>query len=167
MNGEERRKRILLLLNNEESPLSASFLAKKFNVSRQVIVGDIALLRALGNYIEAQSKGYVMLKDDNSYSRYSVIVKHDPIDTKLELDSLIDANVIIEDVTINHPVYGLLRGYLHIKTHDDVTIFLDSNPNLLSSLTDGVHVHTLLYKDKKDLDNALSVLQKLNFLYID
>lgn len=46
MDGENRRKTLLDLLAAAEEPLSGSALAKKLGVSRQVIVQDIALLRA-------------------------------------------------------------------------------------------------------------------------
>ena len=47
MKAEERRKIISQTLTADQ-PISATALAGKFSVSRQIIVGDIALLREIG-----------------------------------------------------------------------------------------------------------------------
>ena len=60
IDGEARRKEILHTLANEEKPVSASKFASRFQVSRQIIVGDIALLRASGATIIATARGYVL-----------------------------------------------------------------------------------------------------------
>ena len=46
MSGEERRGKIIQALKNSDKAVSATTLAKEFDVSRQVIVQDVALLRA-------------------------------------------------------------------------------------------------------------------------
>lgn len=48
MSGEERRGKIIQALKNSDKAVSATTLAKEFDVSRQVIVQDVALLRANG-----------------------------------------------------------------------------------------------------------------------
>ena len=58
MTGEERRRKIAEMLG--ENPLSATKLAEKFGVSRQVIVQDVALLRAEGREIVATNRGYIL-----------------------------------------------------------------------------------------------------------
>ena len=57
MSGEERRKQIIEKLG--EQPVSAGKLAEAFGVSRQVIVQDVALLRAEGEPVLSTSRGYV------------------------------------------------------------------------------------------------------------
>ena len=44
--GEERREHIIQLLTQTKKPISGTELARQMKVSRQVIVQDIALLRA-------------------------------------------------------------------------------------------------------------------------
>ena len=51
MEGDERRQFILKLLAGSESPLSGTEIAGKCGVSRQIIVQDIALLRATNKNI--------------------------------------------------------------------------------------------------------------------
>ena len=48
MNTAQRRTEILKLLQQEEKPVAARAMASQFGVSRQVIVQDIALIRAAG-----------------------------------------------------------------------------------------------------------------------
>lgn len=48
MNGQERRREIRELLESSAAKIRGSDLAKRFSVSRQVIVGDVALLKAEG-----------------------------------------------------------------------------------------------------------------------
>ena len=49
MDGNKRRQAIIDILKNSLQPVSGTYLAKTLQVSRQVIVQDIALLRA-GDY---------------------------------------------------------------------------------------------------------------------
>ena len=60
MTGEERRIKILKKLEDAEAPLSGSSLAKLFHVSRQIIVQDIALIRAENHGIVSTNKGYIL-----------------------------------------------------------------------------------------------------------
>jgi len=59
MDADLRREYVLNAIKQQSKPVSASFLAKELNVSRQVIVGDVALLRAQGNDIIATARGYM------------------------------------------------------------------------------------------------------------
>ena len=59
MDAKTRRKEILNIIKYNMEPVSGSALAKKLNVSRQVIVQDIALLRAENNDIISTHKGYI------------------------------------------------------------------------------------------------------------
>ena len=60
MNAKERRQAILEQLKRAEKPVSATALARQYGVSRQIIVGDVALLRAGGEPISATPRGYVL-----------------------------------------------------------------------------------------------------------
>ncbi len=62
MAGEDRRKKILQLLKGQI--LNGSQLAKQLNVSRQVIVQDIALLRTSGSEILSTRQGYILSADN-------------------------------------------------------------------------------------------------------
>ena len=57
MDGEIRRREIVKRLRETEKPISATRFAKAFDVSRQIIVGDVALLRATGVEMSQQLEG--------------------------------------------------------------------------------------------------------------
>ena len=59
-NAMERREAVLERLRAAQAPVSAAALARQFSVSRQIIVGDVALLRAAGADITATPRGYVL-----------------------------------------------------------------------------------------------------------
>lgn len=65
MDGEQRRQAILSLLTGQEKPISGTYLAQTYNVGRQVIVQDVALLRAKGYDVLATARGYI-LNEENS-----------------------------------------------------------------------------------------------------
>ena len=61
MSGKERREEILQRITNSKTPVSGAALAKSCEVSRQVIVQDIALIRAAGYDVIATNRGYFPL----------------------------------------------------------------------------------------------------------
>lgn len=67
MAGEERRQEILKYIEESKKPVSGQKLAEIFHVSRQVIVQDIALLRAGDREILSTNRGYVY-KDEKKLS---------------------------------------------------------------------------------------------------
>lgn len=168
--GEERRKFILQLLANSESPITGTELAEKANVSRQVIVQDISLLKAKNHSIIATSQGYIYLKPVKEQMKHSMTLacKHTPEETEEELLLLVKCNVTVKNVIVEHPVYGDLTASLMIKTEKDVHEFMqkmrDKKASLLSELTDGVHLHTIESEHKSSLLEAEKVLKHRGFL---
>ena len=69
MEAASRRQAILDRLRTADRPVSASALAAGLNVSRQIIVGDIALLRAGGAEISAPPRGYVLPRATDGITR--------------------------------------------------------------------------------------------------
>ena len=142
MKAIERRKHILSLLQETSQPLSANYLAKEFGVSRQVIVGDIALLRAEGDLVLATPRGYLLQSSlaplEGAYIR-KIACQHGPEDVEKELTILLEGGAQILDVEIEHPIYGLLSGKLNITSFEDRDRFLDDLSHykgvLLSNLT--------------------------------
>lgn len=165
----ERRAEIALLLREASGPVSAAALAGRFSVSRQIIVGDIALLRASGTPIIATPRGYTLLpQPDRGITQITACV-HGPQDIGRELRAIVDAGGEVEDVMVEHPVYGQLTGALHIRSRYDVDAFLrriqeqDAQP--LSLLTSGVHLHTIRCPDTATLEHVLAALECEGVLY--
>ena len=67
--GELRREKILATLSAAEAPLSGSALGRACEVSRQVVVQDIALLRTQGWPIQSTNRGYVLEREATRPSR--------------------------------------------------------------------------------------------------
>lgn len=160
MSGNKRRQEILKELSNSERPIPARIFADEFSVSRQVIVGDIALLRAEGHPIIATNKGYLIKEETEGLLKKYIAMNHQKEQTRQELETFVKHGIVVESVTVEHPAYGEITGQLNIQTKEDIDEFLSLEPELLSALTRGVHIHTILCPDnhtylkvKKDLNS--------------
>ena len=163
----DRRQTILAMLQNAPSPVSAGTLAGKLGVSRQVIVGDIALLRAAGEEISATPRGYVMARPaPGAWVVRTVACVHTSAQMGDELRAMVDAGAEVVDVIVEHPVYGQLTGPLRLTCRRDVEEFLHraEGAEPLSSLTGGIHLHTLRAPSRAVLDRTLSALREQGFL---
>ncbi|MFK4566170.1 transcription repressor NadR [Enterococcus sp. UD-01] len=172
MDGVKRRELILSELENTDKPLSARRLAEKFKVSRQIIVGDVALLRAAGIEIIATARGYVLQAAGNKQGLVRKIAcQHLPEQTEEELMLIVSLGGEIVDVIVEHPIYGELTGGLHIQTEkevqDFVKLYQSSSAALLSELTEGVHLHTIRCEDEKTLERIKATLREKHILYQD
>lgn len=167
MTAEERRTAILDILTNSQRPVSASALAGRFGVSRQLIVGDVALLRAGGAPIIAAARGY-QLQTQNGLLRRTAC-RHRAEDMQTELQIMVDNGCTVLDVIVEHPVYGQLTGALQLSSRYDVQQFiLRSNAaQPLSCLTEGVHLHTLSCPDEAAFLRVEEQLAEAGFLLKD
>ena len=167
MDAEGRRKAILELLRASERPMSASALAGRFRVSRQIIVGDVALLRAGGADISATPRGYIIPQPAPGLLR-RVVCRHGSEEIGAELNAIVDNGCVVIDVIVEHPLYGQLTGALQIASRYDVGQFLKrvarSDARPLSDLTGGIHLHTLSCPDEDAYQRALAALRDLRVL---
>lgn len=168
MQREKRKDNIIQKLQSTGSPLSASSLAKEFGVSRQIIVGDIAILRAEGHDISATPRGY-MLPQVGTTPVYKIACKHDSSKILEELNAIVDCGGTLLDVSVEHPIYGELVGNLHIASRIDAKEFSDkiieSNAPPLSLLTDGIHLHAITCKDEATLERIKDKLRSIGILF--
>lgn len=165
MNGKRRRTYIYNLLSKSKEAISATSLAKRYKVSRQIIVGDIALLRAEGYHIIATPRGYII--DDSIKNTYIIAVNHSPQQTQEELELLVHAGAEVVNVMVDHPIYGELVGNLNIRTQQDIDDFTSKEGYLLSTLTNGIHLHTIVCEDDEHFHKISDLLKQHNFLYND
>ena len=165
MHSDERRKAIADVLRAANAPVSASALAEKFSVSRQIIVGDIALLRSSGEEILATPRGYVTPKEARGIVR-RVAVKHMPQEMEVELNTIVDNGCTVIDVIVDHPIYGQLTGPLQLSSRYDVAQFIARSHTAqpLSVLTGGIHLHTLLCPSEDAYRRVLDALRQAGFL---
>ena len=167
MDNHTRRDKILNIIQTSSAPVSATALSKEMGVSRQVIVGDVALLRAEGNDILSTPRGYVAAPKEKSVTK-RIAVNHSAEDTQLELYTLVDAGCTVEDVIVEHPIYGQLIGGLRISSRYDVDEFIrkskEENATPLSALTEGIHLHTLSANSEEQISMAIDKLKELGIL---
>lgn len=170
MEAASRRQAILDRLRTADRPVSASALAAGLNVSRQIIVGDIALLRAGGAEISATPRGYVLPRATDGITR-TIACRHTLAQTGQELDILVDNGCTVLDVIVEHPVYGQLTSQLQISSRYDVEQFLarirDSDAAPLSMLTGGLHLHTLCCPNEDAYTRACAALKAAGLLLDD
>lgn len=166
MNGKERRIRIIDLLKNSDVPLSGTQLSKQLGVSRQVIVQDIALLRANEYGIVSTNQGYV-LSDSVTRSRvFKVIHTDDEVEEELSL--FVDCGGRVEDVFVSHKIYNIVKAPMNIRSRLDVKKFMDSlasgKSSLLKNVTSGYHYHTVTAESEEILDYIHDALKERGFL---
>ncbi|MGG3798263.1 transcription repressor NadR [Metabacillus fastidiosus] len=169
--GEERRLFILNSLLKADSPITGGELASRANVSRQVIVQDISLLKAKNEPIIATSQGYLYLKTDavkEQFFEKIIACNHAPEKTKEELYTIVDHGVKVKNVIIEHSVYGDLTASIMVSNRREVDEFLKkiktANAGYLSRLTDGLHLHTLVADDLEKIQNACKELGEKGFI---
>ena len=170
LNGEERRSEIIHVLENSSKPVAGTELAKQFQVSRQVIVQDIALLRAVNKNILATNKGYVLFREKEQAGRIKriVCVCHGDDDIRSEFECVLDYGARILDCTVEHDIYGQISVDLVIQTMEDAEKFISqlgkSDSKSLNFLTDGVHYHTIEAGSLRILDAVERALDELGYL---
>ena len=168
MNAVNRRENIIQMLRQAADPVSAASLASALGVSRQIIVGDIALLRASGEKITSTPRGYVL--SEGGTSVYTLACVHGVEDTEKELNIMVDNGCKVLTVSVEHPVYGLLTGELQLANRYDVRQFVEKlqsgEVRPLSALTGGVHLHTLSCPDNECFERTRSQLEREGILYL-
>lgn len=166
MTGIQRRQAILEALSAAESPISGGMLAKLTGVSRQVVVQDIALLRTKGEPILATARGYVLDRPSGAVRLFKCL--HTEAQTEDELCAIVDAGGTVEDVIVNHRVYGRMSADLGISSRRDIERFMDdirsgkSSP--LLTVTSGYHFHHVSAADEAALDDIGRALEERGYL---
>lgn len=166
MTGSERREDIILQVQKSNSPLSGTKLASMYHVSRQVIVQDIALIRAAGYDIISTNRGYIL----NTVKTASRIYKVKHTDEQLgeELCAIVDLGGMIKNVMVNHRVYGHIEAELNIDSRRKVSEFIEDIHNGKSSplknITSDYHYHKVLADNEETLDMIEDMLREKNYL---
>lgn len=166
--ADGRRRQILRWLRARGGSIPGGEIAKHFRVSRQCVVQDMAILRAGGAEILATPSGYRLPENSRLAHRAILASRHAPERTEEELQILLDHGVRILDVIVEHPLYGELRGSLMLESRRDLQDFLAqvraSHAALLSTLTDGVHLHTVEASRPEMISRAKAELRARGFL---
>ena len=168
--AEARRASLLDALRSADAPVSGGQLANTLNVSRQVIVQDIALLRASGANITATPRGYITERGRGGLCRTVACIHNSLADMERELNIMVDNGCTVLDVVIEHAVYGQLTGELRLTSRHDVRQFIGritaEQAPPLSTLTGGIHLHTLLCPSDEVYERTVRELDAAGILFV-
>lgn len=166
MIGAERREKIIEYIKESQEPLSGTQLAQMLNVSRQVIVQDMALIRANGYDVISTNRGYVLRVSETANRVF--YVSHTDEELEDELCLIVDMGGKVVNVTVEHQVYGQLEAELNINSRRKVQEFVSdmkqgkSSP--LKNLTSNHHAHLVEAEDEHVLDEIEMQLKEKGFL---
>lgn len=169
MDSNIRREQILSIIKKRKEPIKGADLAGKFHVSRQIIVQDIAILRAAGEKIVATPQGYFLpFSTGDSMLQKTIACGHKMEEMYEELIIMVDMGAKILDVIVEHAIYGEIKAMLMIKSRKDLEKFIQEFRRLkaepLSSLTEGIHLHTIEVPDENTYKEILLKLQEYGYL---
>ena len=166
MTGSRRREEIVSKIKSSEVPVPGRELAKVYDVSRQVIVQDLAVIRASTPGILSTTKGYV-IQQDSSFTR-EFKVRHSQDKAAEELNLIVDCGGHVKNISISHRVYGRVTAEMDIRSRQDVNEFAEalrnSRSTVLSSATSGYHYHLIEASSEERLDLIEKQLGEAGFL---
>lgn len=170
MSGKERRDSIAHRLRGSREPVSGTKLAREFNVSRQVIVQDVAILRAAHMDIISTNRGYLLRNISGGKATRVFKMCNTDEQTEDELNTIVYYGGIVENDFVNHKVYGRVQVDLNIRSVRDVTEFIrgikSGKSSPLKNITSDYHYHTVSADSEETLDLIENALREKNYLII-
>lgn len=173
MDTVNRREVLLKLLKNTNESIKGTDLAERFGVTRQAIVQDIAILRARGVTILATPGGYIIPSNiDRSVIKKTIVCNHKGYEAlEDELRTIIDLGGRIIDVIVDHPLYGEIKSPINVDSRYELYEFMknikETNAEPLSSLTQGLHLHTIEVKSEEIYKLIEKALTDKNYLIME
>ncbi len=166
MRADDRRKALIAILQSENQAVTGSALSEALQVSRQIIVQDIAVLKAKGYEIISTHCGYLLA---SSPLRERVFkVRHTSADTPKELSAIVELGGSVADVFVWHKVYGKISANLNIFSPHGIEKFMEGIKSGKSSelmhITSGYHYHTVRAESEETLDRIGAKLDEMNFI---
>lgn len=170
LDGTARRAAVVDYLKTKSKPISGTELARHFGVSRQVIVQDIALLRAENRDILSTNKGYMLFQAQEKRTGCTavIMVRHTLEQTMDEFRSIVDFGGKVLNVSIDHDLYGQIQADLCINDMQDAEEFCNkmerSKSKPLKELTEDCHYHTIIAPSGKALELIKQELREKGIL---
>jgi len=165
MKADERRKAIVTLLLSRKDAVSGSVLSEECGVSRQIIVQDIALLKASGYEILSTHNGYVLQASPLAERVFKV--HHTTEETEDELSTIIGLGGTVVDVFVWHKVYGRIEAPLNIFSPLGIKQFIEGvrtgKSTELMTITGGYHYHTVRAESEAILDHIEEALKQKGY----
>lgn len=170
LDGERRREEIIRILEDSSNPVSGTELARRLKVSRQVIVQDVALLRAVNKNILSTNKGYLLFEPgrETGESKKAICVRHTTDQVLDEFYTIVDLGGKILDVVVEHELYGQIAVDLIIASRQDADEFYQkmkmNGVKPLKELTEDIHYHTIVARDEATIEQIEEALKKKGYL---
>lgn len=168
MDVEKRRAQILDTLQSSHTAISGDALSKQLGVSRQIIVQDIAVLKAANYTIMSTNRGYLLYPGLPIHNSRTFKVSHATNQIQDELNCIVDCGGIIRNVIVSHDVYGNITAELNISSRRDVDAFVKkvetSNAVPLKVLGGDIHSHLVEAENEAILDEIEKKLISLGYL---
>ena len=146
--------------------ISGTKLAEICQVSRQVIVQDVALIRASGYDILSTNRGYI-IQEQKSFQR-TFKVQHTEEQVEEEMNGIVDLGGKLLNVRVNHKVYGRMEAELNVGSRRKVNEFMEdirkgkSSP--LMKITSNYHYHLVEAESEEILDEIEAMLDAKGIL---
>ncbi len=160
MKAAERRKAIAELLASRKEPVTGAALAEQFDISRQIIVQDVTVLKGMGYEILSTKNGYILQRSPLVERVFKV--RHTSAETEDELSCIVSRGGTVVDVFVWHKVYGKITAPLHIFSDYQIKQFLEGvrsgRSSELMHITDGYHYHTVRAESEEILDEIARAL---------
>lgn len=167
MTGTERREFIIQHIKNSKHPVPGKTLAELCQVSRQVIVQDMALIRTAGYDIISTNRGYIIQHAPSAASRVFK-VQHTDEQMEDELNAIVDLGGNVVNVMVNHKAYGHMEATLGInsrkKVQDFVATIKSGKSSPLKNITSNYHYHTIEAENEETLDLIEQMMKQKGFL---
>jgi uncharacterized protein len=169
MDSAERRKCILDILSLAKTAITGAELSKQCDVSRQIVVGDVAILRAQGTPIISTPRGYQLVHNQIEGVKKVFVCCHGNDEVKKELEAIVDNGGLVQNVVVEHDVYGYLEGTLKLRSRRDIAQYIkrmkESKAELLCSINGGIHTHLVEAATSEELIAIEEALDCLGVLY--
>ena len=161
MTGADRRKEILSMIRDTDTPVSGTAIGKK-NRCQQTGRGA----GYCTSPIISTARGYLLDEPKQAVRIFKVCHTNEQVED--ELTTIVDLGGCVVNVMVNHRVYGKLDAPLNIKSRRDVQNFMDdlktgkSTP--LLNVTSGYHFHKISAESEEVLDEIEEALKKKGYL---
>jgi len=172
MDNQERRTKLYEMLEQGEEPLTGKFLSQALNVTRQIIVGDVAILRSGGKKILSTARGYKLerLEKENEFWQELNCQSQnmDEAEMEDELNVIVDNGGIVHGLTLSHAVYGVIRVPMNLYSRRNVHLYMNrlrkEKGLLITALTQGKHTLSVKTRDVEDMNALIEELKEMGFL---
>lgn len=169
MNASERRDELVRDLSCASKPISGTELARRLGVSRQVIVTDIAILKAAGRDITSTNRGYVINSNKAASRVFKVVHADDEIED--ELTTVVDLGGTVNNVFVWHKIYGRIEAALNVSSRRNVKDYIENLKSgrsaPLKNVTSQYHYHEITADSEETLDLIADALDKKGYLVKD